>query len=358
MLIESKRDLLLGLLVATTAFFVYANTLLNGFVWDDAPVILEKQVLRGDILSLFAVPDRVLDTDPAIYYRPLTYTTFLLEERLHGLNPSFMHLANVLLHAANAFLVFFVARSLINSSYAAIIAGLLFAIHPINAETVNFISGGRNTMLACFFLLLTFLLHKRCIRKNALSGAVFGAFAILAGVLSKEIAICILPFIVALEMNNMSRTAPDDRRRAIMRLVPYMAMLAVYFGMRSMALVHAGISIEMSHLGSRFLSNIYIIPRYFLTIVWPFSLNIRYYLPDDFHPLALPLVTAWGCICGLLGWILTRKDRRISMFGIMWALAFWMPVSGIIPFPSAPLAERYLYVPAIGLWLVIADRTA
>ena len=143
-----------------------------------------------------------------------------------------------------------------------------------------------------------------------------------------------------------------------MRLLPYMAGLVVYLAMRHKALSHAGISIEINEIGSRLLNNVYIIPRYLLTLIWPFSLNIRYFVPEDFHPLALQLVAAWGCIFCFLGWIMTREDRRVSLFGISWAVAFWLPVSGIMPFPSAPLAERYLYVPAIGLWLIIADRTA
>ncbi len=352
------KDQLLGILIAIVAFLTYANTIVNGFVWDDKLVIKNKEALRGDLVTLYTIPDKILDTDASVYYRPLTYTTFLLEERLHGLNPSFMHLVNALLHAVNAYLVFLVARTLFSTAYAACVAELLFAVHPINSETVNFLSGGRNTLLACLFVLIAYLLHERSARRNGLYGAVAGGSALLAGLLSKEIALAVLPFICATEYRALTKGSSEGRRKALLRLLPYFAGMSVYLILRAAAVPHMGISFEITGLVSRLLNNIYIIPRYLLVILWPASLSIKYDLPDDFHVYALPIVAGWGCIVGLLGWALSKKDRRGTIFGIAWAAAFLLPTSGIVPFPSAPMAERYLYVPAIGLWMIIAERTA
>jgi len=352
------KDWKLGLLVAVAAFLVYANSLANGFVWDDAGVIVNKPALYGDVLSLFAMHDSVLDKDPSPYYRPFTYVTFMAEERLHGLNPFWMHLLNVLLHAGNAFLVFLIARSLLGSPHAACLAGLLFAVHPINAESVNFLSGGRNTLLACFFVLIALLLHARSVRRNSMSDAVAGAVAVFAGLLSKELAIAVLPFVFAIESPALYRGTPSERRRAVMRLAPYLALTAAYFALRTFALLSVGPSkYPVPDLGTRLLNNIYIIPRYLFIIVWPRSLSMNYEMPENLHLLALPLAAAWFCIAGLLVWVLTRKDRRVTLFGLAWATAFWLPVSGLIAFPSAPLAERYLYLPAIGIWLMVAEQT-
>jgi tetratricopeptide (TPR) repeat protein len=57
-----------------------------------------------------------------------------------------------------------------------------------------------------------------------------------------------------------------------------------------------------------------------------------------------------------MSWLFTRGRSGATLFGIFWLIAFWIPVSGIIPFPSAPLADRYLYIPAIGLWIILADQ--
>ena len=95
---SDKKELLTGFLVTVVAFLVYANSLGNSFVGDDHSVILHNPLLRGSPLSLFSGIDTTSDTELLPFYRPLTYLTFLIEQRLHGLTPFFVRLFNVLLH--------------------------------------------------------------------------------------------------------------------------------------------------------------------------------------------------------------------------------------------------------------------
>ena len=97
-----KKDALGGIVVAMVALLVYANSLGNGFVWDDELVIVTNPVLRGEPLDLFRSIDTGRDTDLSPFYRPLTYLSFLVEHRVHTLVPFPMHAINVVLHAANA----------------------------------------------------------------------------------------------------------------------------------------------------------------------------------------------------------------------------------------------------------------
>ena len=357
--IENKMNQFGGLFIAVVALLVYANSLGNGFVWDDDVVIVGNSALRGTAVSLFSDIDSGREMELTPYYRPITLLTFLIEERLHGLAPFPMHLLNVLLHAINTFLVFRLARSLIKDNYAALVAGLLFAVHPINTESVDFISGGRNTLLACLLVLSAYALHRRSIFKQSYAGAVVGSLFFLAALFSKETAVGILPFILLLEFSSARAGALEARFRSYGRLLPYAVCILSYFILRGRALSEAGVqSAIFPGLGTRLLDNLYIIPRYFLTIIWPPSLSPRYFIPDDINLLALPLALAWLLIIGAAGWLFTRGRSPASVFGILWFIVFFFPVSGIIPFPSAPLADRYLYLPAIGLWLVIADKVA
>ena len=352
---EKRNDLFCGLAVALVAILVYVNSLGNGFVWDDDVVIVANSALKGTVLSLFSNIDTGRTAELTPYYRPLTIFTFLVEQRLHGLTPFLVRLVNVLLHAANACLVYRLARSRFQDKYAALLAGLLFAVHPLNAESVDFNAGGRNTMLAAFFILASYLVHERSARQEKFSGAIAGAALFLAGLFSKEIAVAILPFIIALEIFPLRGAGPVLRRRAAVRLIPYAACAALYLALRNNALSGAGVHVEiLPGLGTRLLENVYIIPRYLMTVVWPTTLASTYFVPDDLHLLTLPLVGAWLCIVGMLGWLLTRGRSRAVLFGLSWLTAFWLPVSGIFPIPSAPLADRYLYVPAIGFWLLVA----
>lgn len=368
---EKINEAFSGLFLAAMAFLVYANSLGNGFVGDDHSVILHNPVLRGNPLSLFSGIDTTSDTELLPFYRPLTYLTFLIEQRLHGLTPFLVRLFNVLLHAANTFLVFRLARGLFTDRYAALLVGLLFALHPLHSEGVNFNSGGRNTMLACFFVLAAYLLHRRSIRTNNISAALAGGLLFLAGLFSKELALAVMPFIIALEIPPLRRSHAGARLRAAVRLLPYLAAALCYLVMRWLTLSRLGIqkgllpgsgSVGMEAkyaipvLSERLLDNLYIIPKYLQIAIWPATLNPRYVVPADLSTLALPMTAAWIVILVSVGWLLTRRRSPATLFGLSWIALFWLPVSGIIYFSNIPMAERFLYVPAIGLWIVVTDQ--
>lgn len=369
---EKIKELLFGLLVATIAFLVYANSLGNGFTLDDNSVILNNPVLKGNILPLFNSIDTNSDTQLLPFYRPFTYLTYLIEGRLHGFNPFFIRLFNVLLHSANAFLVYRLARSLLKENiYAALLAGLLFAVHPLHSEGVDFNSGGRNTMLACFFSIAAYLVHNRSITQQKIYYSLAGAALFLTGLFSKETVLMVLPFIVALEIPTLRENLRGKMLRTFIRLAPYFSAAAVYLIMRWTTLSALGLQTNIipgfgtnliesryitTDLITRLLNNLYIIPRYFLTAINPTALSSRYMIPEDLNLLALPLAIAWIFIIVCLIWLMTKGRSNTTLFGLVWSVLFWLPVSGIVFVPGAPLADRFLYIPAIGIWIIAADR--
>ena len=369
---ENTRESFFALFIPIIAFLVYANSLGNGFTLDDHSVILDDRALKGNALSLFTMVDAVADSQQLPFYRPLTNMTFLFDGRLHGFNPAVIRLFNVLFHTANAFLVYRLARLLFKGNiYAPILVGLLFALHPLHTEGVNFNAGGRATMMACFFAISAYLLHKRSILSEKIFWALVGAILFLAGLFSKEIGLMILPLIFLLERLNLRNNTSGTRLQAFLRLAPYLVATTIYLVIRWMTLSKLGIQSSIlpgvgsttfesmyvtTDFSTRLLNNVYIIPRYLLTVLWPTSLANRYIVPDDFNLLALPLFSAWFCILAGLGWIFTRGRSSVSLFGISWLILFWLPVSGIVFVPGAPLADRFLYIPAIGLWILITDQ--
>ncbi len=368
---ETQKDWIRGLAVAAVACMVYANSLGNGFVADDPVVILHNPVLQGSPLSLFNTIDSISDTQILPFYRPLTYQTFAVEGRLHGFDPFLMHLINVLLHAVNAFLVYLLARSLFKDYRPALIASLLFVVHPIHAESVNYLSGGRNTMLASLFVLMAYLAHQRSIARDNLSHAFAGALLFLAGLFSKEFALMVLPFIVAQEWSSLRGKGSHAWSRSVMRLAPYAVALAGYLLLRWWTLSGLGLQTGLiPGLGARklhelyiipgfaerILNNIYIIPQYLLTIVWPTALSPRYAVPGELLAIAPQLVAGWACVIACIAWLLKRGGSRPAFFGLFWLAAFWIPVSGIFYFSIIEMADRYVYLPAIGLWILTADQ--
>lgn len=367
----AKRNIFFALFVAATAFIVYANSLGNGFSWDDSKVILNNPVLQGSPISLFSSIDTVSDAMLSPYYRPLTLMSFYIEKQLHGFNPFLVRLLNVLLHTTNAFLLYYLVRTLFSDKNSALLAALLFAVHPLHTEGVDFNSGGRNTMLTCFFVLSAYLLHHRSIVQKQIPFAMAGGLLFTAGLFSKESALAVAPFILVLEINFMRGEKTAIYSSAFLRLIPYFSGACLYLLLRWLTLSKLGVQTNIipglgtqtiqsmyiiPNLGSRLADNIYIIPRYLLTVFRPTALSPIYSVPEDLNLLALPIFTGWIFIIISLGWLFSRGRSYATLFGLLWIIIFWLPVSGIIYFPSAPLADRYLYLPAIGLWIIVADQ--
>ncbi|HIJ86958.1 MAG TPA: tetratricopeptide repeat protein [Desulfuromonadales bacterium] len=369
---EESRELYFGLFVAAVAFLVYANSLGNGFALDDDSVILNNPALKNGIISLFNSIDTTNETQLLPFYRPVTYLTFFIEGQLHGFNPFFIRLCNVLLHSANTFLVYRLARSLFKgTTYTPIFVALLFALHPLQSEGVDFNAGGRNTMLTCFFSITSYLLHSRSILQQKAYSAVAGAAMFLAALFSKESALMILPFILALEIAPFRSSATGARLQSIIRLIPYFAAATIYIIMRWMTLSKLGIQTSIipgigtnaleamyvtTDLSTRMLNNLYIIPAYLWSAINPTALANRYMVPDDLNLLALPLSGAWFCILGGMVWLCTKGRSSASLFGAAWLVLFWLPVSGIVFVPGAQQADRFIYIPAIGFWIIIVDQ--
>ena len=147
------------LVLSAVTMAVYWVSFFNGFVWDDEFIIAKNPAIR----QITSLPDLLLSPDVVKpYYRPLNRATYLLDYWLFGMNPLPFHAVNIVIHLLNVFLLYLVCCKVATDRVSAFIAALIFAVHPINTESVNFISA-RNNLLSLFFSLgafLTFILHK------------------------------------------------------------------------------------------------------------------------------------------------------------------------------------------------------
>lgn len=364
------KQIFYAVFLVITVFVVYSNSTWNGFVSDDHSVIEHNPVLQRDALSIFSRIDTTTETQLLPYYRPITYLTFWLELRLHGLNASLMHIFNIFLHSINAVLVYILFRLFFKDSVMALFGGLLFAVHPINSETVNFLSGGRNTLLATMFSLCTYLLHRLSVdKKSGYHFAVLGSFSLLAGLFSKESALMVLPFVVFLEVEAVLNNR-EKVNASLLRLFPYLFTSIVYLFMRWKTLSALGIQkgiipgmgneglkgyYVIPDLASRLMDNIYAIPKYMELLISPYAMSPRHIVPQDLNLHIMPLLIGWLFLLSIIIWLIIKFRDRITLFGLSWAFIFWLPVSGLFFFSSVNMAERFLYAPLIGIWLVIAN---
>jgi tetratricopeptide (TPR) repeat protein len=345
-----RRSAILLLVLLTVA--VYGNSLFNGFVWDDEFIIVRDPAVRdlSKAATLMLSPDVVKP-----YYRPLNRVSYLLDYQLFGMHPTGFHAVNLLIHLSNVLLLYLLGLRLFRTAAPSILAAALFAVHPINAETVNFLSA-RNTLLSLFFVLSSILVFHEGLTRGSWGRLIVSGFLWFLGLLSKEPA---APAIVILAV--IALTFPERREKMpkpkIAVLIPHLAFAGVYALLRMSALGGSlGAGGIFSGLFGRVAENFYIIPRYFGLVLFPSNLNIMHSLAAP-APGATPwLIAAWGAIFISL-WLLLRTGSIPIFFGLIWFAVNYLPISNIVPIPSTPMAERYLYMPAVGLWIIAADRS-
>ncbi|MCX6355129.1 MAG: tetratricopeptide repeat protein [Candidatus Aureabacteria bacterium] len=384
--------------IALLAALAYFPVLSNGFVnWDDPGNVVNNQLIRslapGNILTFFK--STVLST----VYIPLVTLSFALDYRMYGLNPHGYHATNLLLHILNSILVLALLYYLTGDKVVACVASALFAVHPLHVESVAWVTG-RTELLSAFFYLLSVISWCALIRgrgDSALGAVSPPAFLkmkyywlslifFLCALLSKSMAIS-LPFILLLtdyyfgaRRSPRSAGSPADgcggtqsRRgegaggRVIYGVrdlplaglwsnkIPFFALSAIF------SVVILIVSMSGETLRPPFhkdpLPAILIASRncvwYVAKILIPIRLSAYYPYPATvsiFQPEFLFSLFATGFAAGTL--FIARRKREIS-FGSLWYLITIFPVLQLIPVRDTMAADRYAYLPSIGIFYLI-----
>ena len=341
------------LLVALT-IAAHANTIANGFVWDDETIIVKNPLTR-DLSHLGTVllsPDQ---TPP--YYRPLNRASYLVDHQVFGMDPRGFHAVNVVLQLGCVLALYAVARRLFDRRFPAFVAAALLAVHPLGVEAVAFVSA-RNNLFALLFALVSFALFIDAVRGRGWAWSWMSGAAFLLAMLSKEPGAMLLPVLVGwtvLQRRDGVPFAPQLRL-----LVPHVIGVAVYAVLRTIALggpVAGGSAAGgvTPSLLERLAVNAYTIPRYLGIVLFPKDLAIYRTLPEG-SIWSLPwLVPAWIAIGAVLAVLVWRRTIPSST-GLLWLGVNFIPIASVVALPTTTvIAERYFFIPAVGLWLVAAD---
>ncbi|UPT74411.1 MAG: hypothetical protein M0D55_01285 [Elusimicrobiota bacterium] len=307
--------------VAAAAFWAFAPALRNGFAWDDAENFLANPHFRGLGWTQLRWMFTTAWLGP---YQPLSWLSAAVDWTAWGFNPVGWHLTNLLLHAANAALFFFLARRLLPRSpralWCAAAAALLFSVHPLRVEAVVWATE-RRTLLAGFFYFAALLcwLEEGRARRAALP-----LFA--CSLLSKGIGIG-LPFtLLALDVH--ARRRPDIREKA-----PFF-LLAAAFGAVELAAYAPGVPSPVDAAARACFALIF----YAVKTVLPLGLSPSY---DFVWPLAL----CGPAVAGAAWWLWAERGRRPWAWAsaIHYAAAL-APVLGLVKFGEHAVADRYSYL--------------
>ncbi len=356
---EPLRLALLCALLFAATLALYRPALGFGFVdYDDPDFVTENpDVLNG--FSLGSVRWAFASGGNAANWQPLAWLSLMLDAQLWGESPAGFHLTNILWHSASAALAFLLLCELTGAPLLSFWAAALFAWHPLRVESVAWIAE-RKDVMSVFFGLLTLYAWARALkacesdhRFRRWYVAALVAYAL--GLLCKAMLVTLpaILFLVSLTVQNTRgvSTALITPRRVVSFLIPF-GILAFGSAAITFQIQHAaGATSDAFPLSHRLANALLTIPRYLGDFVWPTKLAIGY--PHDRSILFTSLIAAFGLLA-LVSLVVLRLAARHpwAMAGWCWFVIMLLPVLGVLQVGAQARADRYTYLPSLGLELV------
>jgi protein O-mannosyl-transferase len=374
------------LAVATLA--VYSRAARNPFMnVDDQNYVTENPLVQAG--ATWQTFTWAWTATVAQNWHPLTWLSHALDCQLYGLNPVGHHSTNILLHALNAVLLFLLLLRATGAKGRSMLVAALFALHPLNVESVAWIAERKN-VLSTFFFLLTLAAYGWYVRKPEVNRylAVVALFAL--GLAAKPMVIT-LPFaLLLLDFWPLQRIRGRDhqppstlrgrkpkarsqdlvsqkvfpvRQFKFSRLaLEKLPLLALCVGSAAMTIIaqraQAIQSFEIYPFAGRLENAIYSYAAYVWKTFWPIRLAFLYPYPREGHA-AWQLGLAALFLVGVTGlvWRL-RPTRPYLVTGWLWYLGTLVPVIGLVQVGDQAMADRYAYIPLIGLFVMIVGSAA
>ena len=344
-------------LVAIT-WLVFGQTLGYPFVnFDDgAYVVKNPQVNRG--LTIDGIVWAFTHFH-ASNWHPLTWLSHMLDCQLYGVNAGGHHLTNVLLHAATAILLFLVLRQMTGALWRSAFVAAVFAIHPLRVESVAWVAERKDVLSGLFFLLTiaAYVRYARAPWSLRRYGLVLLLFAL--GLMCKPMLVTV-PFVLLLldywPLNRFARLREREGRHLklrglIVEKLPLLGLALVSCVVTVFAQTNALQPVEKITIPLRLGNALISYVEYGRQMFWPSDLAIFY--PWDTARLGFPrLVVSILLLAGVSGAIFVLRRHRYLVTGWLWYLIMLGPAIGIIQVGIQAQADRYTYLPQIGLYLL------
>jgi Tfp pilus assembly protein PilF len=357
------RDILVCLFLVISTLSVYWQVHKYGFVNfdDDIYVSDNRHVQVG--LTLESI-DWAFTTIRASNWHPLTWLSHMLDCQLYGLNPSGHHLTNLLFHIANSLLLFFVFRKMTGHFWQSAFLASLFALHPLHVESVAWISE-RKDVLSTFFWMLTMWSYIWYVQHPGIGKYLLVLLFFILGLMSKPMLVT-LPFVLLLldyyplyRFHKSDGSKNSHQRSIVFRLilekVPFFVLVLMSSAMTFYAQKHGGAvaSLAVIPIQARISNALVSYTSYILKMLYPSKLAVLYPLPG-----ILPWWQITGAcfllLCISFSAIRLVKQSPYFIVGWLWYLGTLVPVIGLVQVGNQSMADRYTYIPLIGIFFIIS----
>jgi tetratricopeptide (TPR) repeat protein len=366
-----KRSVGVCILLAAITWAVFAQTVEYDFInYDDNSSVYENaEVTKG--LSLHGIGWALTHSDAALW-NPLSTISHMADCQMFGLKPGGHHFNNVLLHSLAVIVLFLVLKEMTGAFWRSAFVAAVFAIHPLRVESVAWVAERKDVLSGLFFM-LTLAAYVRYIRRQTLRCYLFVALLFACGLMSKAVSVTV-PFVLLLldywplgrfDNSKIIRSTGDlwwNRlpipRRLVVEKVPLL-LLSVGASVATLfAQERAMSSLEKLPLLSRINNAFIAIIDYLWQTFWPTKLAVFYPYPAN-GPAPWQIVLSVTLLLAITASVFTLREKRPYLLtGWFWFVGMLVPNIGIVQAGSQARADRFTYLPHIGLCILVTWAVA
>ena len=363
---NNKTEFIIALLIALTILFVYFQIRHHDFVvYDDLVYVTDNHyVLDG--LSFKGLKWAFDFTDKnKTYWHPLTWISHMVDIQLFGLNAGKHLLINIILHILNSLLLFHLFNRMTGNLWPSALVAGLFALHPLNVESVAWVAARKN-LLSTTFWMLTTLAYVRYTEAPSLRHYFTILLIFSLGLLSKPMLVTLPCTLLLLDIwplrrsrilnENLANRLTIPLKHLIIEKIPMLVLSVISIYISTFSLSNYGdlVAVESVGMPLRVANAIVSYIVYLYKMILP--VNLTCYYPFPSHVSLWKVIVALVLLAGMTTWAISSfRKQPFILIGWLWYLGTLFPVIGLVQAGLWPsIADRFVYIPLIGIFVTIA----
>lgn len=286
-------------------------------------------------------------------WHPLTWLSLQIDVTLFGIEPAGFRFTNIVLHATTAILLFLFLRWTTDNLWPSALVAGLFLVHPLRVESVAWIAE-RKDVLAGLFWMLTLLAYARYVRRPGVWPYLLVLVVFVLGLSAKQMLVTLPVVLVLLDWWPFGRLSTVSWKRLALEKVPLLVLALGAGVLTLLAQTRVEHTLETLSLRARILNALVAYWRYIGKSLWPNDLCFLYLHPGDQTSWLVGLTAGIGLLT-VTGFVLSSwaRQRPYLAVGWLWFVLTLLPVIGLIQVGNQAMADRYSYIPQIGLWVML-----
>ncbi|MFC1489058.1 tetratricopeptide repeat protein [Thermodesulfobacteriota bacterium] len=376
-LISKYRDIPICLFLIVATFAAYYQVTNHEFVnFDDTIYVTENRHVKAGLTLEGIIWSFKLSDKDNTYWHPLTWLSHLLDCELFGMKSGMHHLGNLILHISSSLLLFFTLKQMTGARWRSFFVAALFALHPLNVESVAWVSERKN-VLSTFFWMLTLMSYGYYCRQPGFFRYFLTLIIFQLGLLAKPMLVTLPCVLLLLDYWPLGRIQSGSTKgiryetgenasfgyvaypasRLLLEKIPFLLLSSVSIVLSTLSLQNQEnlISTEYIPMSLRIANALVSYVNYIVKMIWPKNLAVLYPYPKVMLPAWQVAGSGLLLVCVSVLVIMTLKRAPYLATGWLWYLGTLVPVIGLVQGGLWPaMADRWAYIPLAGIYIIIA----